>query len=278
MLSWQEDFIKTKDGLKIFIRHVWPAKIKARLLLIHGYAEHSGRYAQLLELLASCGFECWAPDLPGHGRSARCLGDLASFQNTLNTLHYLLDFINRENGRKKYFILGHSLGGCLALCLSAQHKGHLAGTIAIAPMILVPDYVSPFLKKIAGILACLLPQLALQPFAQENISRNEAVLDELFLDPYCYRGKIKARTGYQMLLGIEQARQFLQEIKTPLLLLHGAEDKIMPVAGSQYILDKVVASDKQLHVFPNLYHEILNEKEKEAVFELILSWLKEHSA
>lgn len=278
MISWQEDFIKAEDGSRIFIRRVWPAKIKARLLLIHGYAEHSGRYIQLLEFLAANCFECWALDLPGHGRSACHLGDLASFQNTLNILHSLLDFMNRENRRKKYFILGHSLGGCLALCLSAQKKGHLAGTIAIAPMILVPDYISPFLKKIAGILAYLVPQLALQPFAQENISRDEAVRDELFLDPYCYHGKIKARTGYQMLLGIEKARQLLPEIKSPILLLHGAEDKIMPVVGSQYILDTVIAKDKQLHVIPDLYHEILNEKEKETVLKLILDWLKEHCA
>jgi alpha-beta hydrolase superfamily lysophospholipase len=63
----------------------------------------------------------------------------------------------------------------------------------------------------------------------------------------------------------------------PLLLLHGAEDRLCPAAGSQQIYDRAGSADRTIKVYPELYHEVFNEPEREAVIGDLSTWLLERS-
>jgi alpha-beta hydrolase superfamily lysophospholipase len=278
LAAWQADHFSPSPKVKLFYRALVPEKVKGHVLVIHGYAEHSGRYLPIMEALAANGYAAWAPDHRGCGRSTKRLGDMKSYERILADLVVFKEYIKLHFNAVPVFLLGHSLGASLALALAGRSPGGIRGVIAIAAMIMIPDYISPFLLKLSRVSAALFPRLQAQPFKKNSVSRDEKVLDAARQDPLYYRGKIMARTGYQMIVGIKMTRALLPSISAPLLLLHGGGDRIMPPQGSRYILDTVRGKDKTLRVFDNLYHEILNEPEKEEVFKTILGWIEKHNA
>ncbi len=121
-----------------------------------------------------------------------------------------------------------------------------------------------------------LPRLRVQDFRMEDTCRDRAVLEAARRDPLYYRGKMMSRTGCQMLYGIKRARGLLSSVSLPLLVLHGGADRIMPPEGSPLVMDTVRSADKTLRVFDGLYHEILNEPEKDEPLEMIAGWLDAH--
>jgi acylglycerol lipase len=278
MFTWKEDQYSATAGLKAFYRACLPEKARGHVIVVHGYAEHSGRYRQVMEYLAGRGYACYAADLRGHGRSARRLGDLERFDRVVDDLKAFKDFVAAEYGARPLFLLGHSLGGCLALCLSAPPAAGLAGTVVIAPTIVIPDFASPLLIAISSVLAALLPLLPAQAFPIEDISRDKAVIEAARRDPLYYRGKMRARTGYQIIRGIRRARAIAPLVSLPLLVLHGGDDRVMPPAGSRHVLESAASKDKSLVVYDGLYHEILNEPEKAQPLAAIAAWLDRHNA
>ncbi len=276
MPVWKEDFFSPDRKGRMYYRVCLPENSVGLVLLVHGYAEHAGRYRHVMEYLAERGYASCAPDLRGHGRTARRLGDMDSFEGVLGDLAAFKEFVLKTYPTPRLFLLGHSLGGCLALCLSALHPGGVAGTISIAPMVLIPDYASPLLIALSGLMAALLPRLPAQAFPMENTCRDPQVLETARRDPLYYRGKMMARTGYQLLKGIKRTRALLSDISLPLLLLHGVADCVMKEEGSHYVLSTVGSRDKRLEVFDHLYHEILNEPEKERPLAVIAAWLDAH--
>jgi alpha-beta hydrolase superfamily lysophospholipase len=277
MVSWKENYFSPSPKIKLFYRTAIPEKPKGHIFLIHGYAEHSGRYRHVMEYFSGQGFAVYAPDHRGHGRSARVLGDMPSYEKVLSDLGAFKEYITLTYGASRIFLLGHSLGGNLVLSVGARYPENIKGAIAIAPMILIPDYVSPALLKISRIIAVLLPLLPIQRFQKEAVSHDEAVLESARRDPIYYRGKIRARTGAELIRGMEKAQSLLASFTLPLLLLHAGDDRIMPKEGSQFVMSRVASKDKTLKVFDGLYHEILNEPEKEMVFAAILGWINERN-
>jgi acylglycerol lipase len=278
MFTWKEDWFQTSPKLKIFYRACLPERIRGHVVVIHGYAEHSGRYVHVMEYLAERGYASYAPDHRGHGRTARCLGDMESFKKVVADLAGFKDFITTAYNARPLFILGHSFGGCLALCLSARHAAGLAGTVLSGPMILNPDYASPLLIFVSGILSVLVPRLPVQPFPMKDICRDEAVVEAARHDPFNYSGAVRARTGYQVLRAVKFARSVLPDITLPLLILHGGDDRVIVPKGSPLILEEVSSRDKNLIVYDHFYHEIMNEPEKEQPLSAIIRWLDAHHA
>ncbi|HWR46364.1 MAG TPA: alpha/beta hydrolase, partial [Pseudonocardiaceae bacterium] len=95
-------------------------------------------------------------------------------------------------------------------------------------------------------------------------------------DPLVYHGKVKARTGAEMLATMKGLPARLPRLSMPLLLLHGTDDQICALAGSAMVHDKVSSPDKTLHRYQGLYHEVFNEPEREAILTDLLSWLNQH--
>jgi acylglycerol lipase len=278
MPVWKEDYFSPDRTRNIFYRACFPEKAGAYVLIVHGYAEHSGRYKHVMEYLAGRGYASYAPDHRGHGRSARRLGDMDSFTGVVADLAAFKEFIRARAQGAPLFILGHSLGGCLTLCLAARHAAGVSGAVVIAPMILVPDFASPLLIAVSGVLAALAPRMPAQAFPIEHLSRDPAVITAALNDPHHYTGKMMARTGYQSLQGIKLARTLLKEITIPIILLHGGDDRVMKPEGSEYVLATVSSRDKTLKKFDHLYHEILNEPEKAGPLKVIGDWLDAHHA
>ncbi len=273
-----EESYEARDGRSLFYRFQLPARPAGVVLLLHGYAEHSGRHQWAMARLAEAGLAVYAPDLRGHGRSARpgALADLDSLEATLGDIEGLTAVVRRALPEARLFVLGFSMGGMLALLFALRHPEGLAGVVTSGAAVEIPEYVSPLLLRLSGLMNRFLPLLAVQTFDFRQVSRDPEVIRAMELDPLYYKGKIRARTGYQQLLGIREVASSLPHLRLPLLVLHGGEDRLIAPKTAEMIFNTATSPDKTLKIWPGLRHEILNEPEKLQVLATILDWLRRH--
>jgi acylglycerol lipase len=280
-MNEQSGWIEVADGLRIFHRFIMPAQPKAGVLLVHGYAEHSGRYGWVMERLGQAGLAVFAPDFRGHGRSVPrggALADMGSLEQVLAGLRDVRTAARRNLPRGPWFLLGHSLGATLALLLAADDPAGLKGLVLAAPTVTPPDYASPLLVRLSSVLSRLTPLLPIQDFDYLALSRDPEVIRQVKEDPNYYRGKVRARTGYQILRSMREARTRLGEIRLPVLIMQGGQDSNVDKGDSRRVYEGVSSPDKTLKIYPTLYHEIFQEPEKQEVMDLTLDWISRHLA
>jgi alpha-beta hydrolase superfamily lysophospholipase len=109
-----------------------------------------------------------------------------------------------------------------------------------------------------------------------DVSRDPAVVTAYQQDPLNHTGKLRARTGAEMLQSVDRVVAGLPQLTLPVLALHGTADRIMPYAASQLVHERVGSSDKTLTTYDGLYHEIFNEPEQDRVLDDLVAWLDAH--
>lgn len=268
---------------RIFFRSWAPeGKRKAVIMHVHGYAEHSGRYAHVAEYFTSRGFGMWSLDLAGHGKSDGVRADIKRFSMWADDALSFLRLVADENPGLPLFLYGHSTGGPVILLMLStfkrtagydEVKANLRGLILTASALVLAGTYSPFLVKISKLLGFLLPKLPVAPFDVTVISRDEAVRRAYIDDPLTYSAPTKARMGVWFLKMKALVTPALPDVDLPVLILHGSADPLIKPESSQIVYDGVASKDKTLKFYPGLYHEIHNEPEKAEVFKDMGEWL-----
>ena len=196
-----EDFFPARDGLRLFERRWLPdGEPRAEVMLVHGFIEHGGRYAPTAEALARRGYAVSVMDLRGHGKSdgPRCW--IRSFDEYIDDLDRFFDRVVRRAGGKPVFVLGHSLGGLIAVlwCIRCQRES-LSGLILSGPVLQVRQQLFPWLRHLAGLASLLFPRLRLVRMGGRNISRDAAIVAQFHDDPLVFHGRFPVRTGAEIL-------------------------------------------------------------------------------
>lgn len=249
---------------------------RAALLIVHGYAEHSGRYQQVAEHFAGLGYAIYAFDHHGHGRSDGIRADVVRLEDYLPDLKMFLDMVKEREPGRPVFLIGHSMGGAIATLFAARHGADFDGLLTSGAGVKLGGNVSPWLVRMSKIIASLAPRLPTVAMDVEAVSRDPKVVARYRSDPLNYLGKVRARMGVQLLRAGELIAAELQNISLPVLILHGTADRLADPTGSQMIYDRVSSADKTLHFYDGLYHEIFNEPEREQVFADVAVWLDAH--
>ncbi|MCE1252141.1 MAG: alpha/beta hydrolase [Anaerolineae bacterium] len=274
-----EDFFTGSQGLQLY-RQWWLPKgeLNGVVVICHGIAEHSGRYAHVAEMLCGQGFAAGSFDLVNHGRS----GDLSIFVDAFDT--YLADMdIFMEQAQQKaagkpVFMLGHSMGGTVTtLYVITRQPQNLKGFILSAPAVKIGSDISPFLIKVSGVISALAPHLKTIVLDNDTISKDPEVKRRYDADPLNYRGGVPARTGAELNRAIGRIQANFKAVTLPFLLMHGTADRLADINGSRMLYEQAASKDKTFKTYQGLFHEIMNEPEKDLVFEDILAWLKTHS-
>lgn len=252
-------------------------KVRGVVVISHGYAEHSGRYAYVAERLRAEGYAVYAVDHHGHGRSEGKRGNVNRMSHVRIDLDRVIRLAAAKHDGVPVYLLGHSLGGLIALdyVTSAEHS-HLRGLI-LSGAVVIPTVGSPAEKAAAKVLSRVVPNLGVVPSLDSStISRDPEIVAAYDADPLNYRGKIVARMGAEALAAIERVTAGLPTLKLPVLVMYGAEDQLSNPAGAQLIADNVSSEDLTVKTYDDLYHEIFNEPEKDAVLDDVIAWLKAH--
>ena len=123
-------------------------------------------------------------------------------------------------------------------------------------------------------MSVVAPRLPFQPFYNpQRVSRDPEVWRRIEEDPWVYKGRIRARTGAEGLRAIARARRDLHHLRLPLLITHGAIDRTIPVETSRTVYERASSTDKTLHLFDGLLHEVHQEPEQDEVIALWADWL-----
>ena len=249
---------------------------KAVLLVAHGLAEHSGRYKNLVNYFVPKGYAVYALDHRGHGKSEGMRSYVDRFSDYLADLKTFFDMVHKEHKDAKIFLVGHSLGGTLAVPYAVEHQKELAGVITSGASLVASSTVSPALIAIVGVVSALLPKMGVTVLDASTISRDKAVVDAYVNDPLVYRGKIPARTGAELARMWKTLPEEMSKIKLPVLIMHGSADQLSDPAGSKLLYERAGSKDKTLKLYDGFYHEIFNEPEHKQVMADVEAWLAKH--
>lgn len=242
---------------------------RAHLAVIHGYAEHGGRYGGIAEAAAERGVAVHALDLRGHGTSPGPRGDVSSVERTVaDVVAYVEDL------PEPAFLFGHSAGGAAAAC-AASRLPDLPGLVLSAPYLRDPEPVPGWLRSVARSLAAVAPRAPVRRLDPEALSRIPAEVRAYRDDPLVYTGPVRARAGILLLDMGERALERAPEIEPPVLVMHGAADRVADPDASRELIERIGRDDARLELVSGGYHELLNDLERERVTSAILDWLDE---
>jgi len=252
------------------------AQPKALAILVHGYGEHMGRYKHVIEAMVEQGYAVHSLDHRGHGDSTGVRAHVERFDYFVDDLHLLVQQAKAAHAGLPCFMVAHSMGGLIGTRYALRHQDQLAGLILSGAAIQVGDDISPWIRRIATLIATLVPTLPITPATRATesvLSRDPLVQEQFDTDPLTYKGKLRARMGLEFAKAATDARNRVAELQLPLLVMHGAEDRLTNPKGSELLYTEARSQDKTLKLWPGCRHEILNEPEKDEVIAFMLDWL-----
>ncbi|MEL6770844.1 MAG: lysophospholipase [Bacteroidota bacterium] len=277
------DSIQTPDGATLFTRAWSPelGNVRAEVLLVHGIAEHSGRYAHVAAHLMMHGFRVIAYDQRGHGESSGERAYIEEFdalvadlQRVRDRLPALRATVGGDQTAPPLFLLGHSLGGLVVARYVTEHgTDGLAGVVLSSPGLQTD--VAPLLQKVAAPIARIAPRLPTVKLDLKGLSRDPRVIRNYQEDPLTHTGAIRARTGHESIEAMKQVDA--SAFRVPLYVFQGTADRITSPDGSRAFVDAVEANvpgaQTTLRLYDGLFHETMNEPEKETVLADLTAWL-----
>ena len=258
----------------------WEAegKAKAVIVIVHGAMEHHGRYGWLIEMFRLAGFHVVMGDLPGQGMTTRTRrGHIDSFDE------YLVEIKDWVQAAYSFdlpvFLLGHSMGGLASIRLLQKEKLKVAGLILSAPCLGLVKYPSKVMGAFSVILNKVVPTLRIPSgLTIDMATRNEEVI-EIDCNDTLYITKISVRWYRELISAMKQAFEETSKSQDlPLLLMQGGGDLVVDKKMVKSWFNMVPLSEKRYKEWPECYHEIFNEPEREEIFEytkdFIISQLK----
>jgi acylglycerol lipase len=270
-------FIAGAGGPRIFWQSWRPeAHTTAVVVLVHGASEHSGRYEHVAAALTAAGYGVYALDHRGHGRSEGSRAVLDRMSRAVTDVDQLVLQAAEENPSRPVFMLGHSMGGTVAVSYCLRHQGRLSGLILSGPLAALEAAPAPVLA-IGRVLSAIAPSLGVVSIDANLVSRDPEVVRDYAADPLNHHGKLPARTVAELAAAIGRFPDAVGAITLPTLILYGEKDGLAPPAGGQMLLERIGSADKRAKAYPNLFHEILNEPERDEVLSDIIGWLREHA-
>jgi alpha-beta hydrolase superfamily lysophospholipase len=266
----------TPDGIRLSMLDWQPPDApRGVVVLVHGYGEHSGRYGHVADALTDCGVAVYAYDQRGYGRSEGRRAYVDDFDTYLDDLEYVLQAPGVPSDVPR-ILMGHSMGGLVVLRHALRRAPSVRGLILSAPAIEINPDLAPFLRRIAQWVGRVAPRLRTVRSPEGAISRDPEVVEHAKNDPLNYHGAVRARMGAEMLRAGEEAKEELDALEQPFLVLHGTEDRLVDPAWSQALYDRAASADKTIRLYDGLYHETMNEPERETVLADLTDWLRDH--
>jgi len=248
----------------------------AVLVVVHGIAEHSGRYSNLVNYFVPKGYAVYSFDLRGHGKSEGIRSYVERFSYYLDDLKIFYNIVREENQNAKIFLVGHSMGSTIAIAYAIEHQRELNGLIVSGTTLKAGASINQVTILMAKILSILAPKMGVSALDANLISRDKAVVDAYVHDPLNYTGKLRARWGTELLKTMIRLQSKISELSLPILIMQGSADRISDPSSSTMLFDGVKSKDKTLKLYEGFYHEIFNDPERRQVFLDLEAWLKLH--
>jgi alpha-beta hydrolase superfamily lysophospholipase len=276
MARHDEGFFNAKDNLRLFWESDVPERPKAHLGLVHGYADHAGRYRKFIDALVADGFAVHAFDYRGHGQADGRRGYCEKFSDYIGDLDAFWSRVRAAAQSKKALLVAHSHGALMAIHFQSRSPPQLSGMVLSAPYLKLAMKAPPLKVLGARLMEKLIPWLPI---------RNEILPELLTRDPeaqkaverdHLYNRTVTPRWFNESNAAQLEAMAMAPRMKLPVLVLCGSEDGIASTPTTGEFFQRIGSADKQYKEYPGMRHEVLNEVGKEAVWKDISGWISKH--
>lgn len=302
MMSFKLHTIKATDGKELVAYHWEKSAPKAVIQIAHGMSEYAARYNHFAEFLVANGFAVVAHDQRGHGKTAGTIekvghiADANGMDLLASDVKDVAQFVDENYAEVPVFLLGHSMGSFVsrkvAFIYPNLYKGYLFSATGAHPGIKgaagvqVASFLSLFGKRNRS---KLLTNLAFGDFNKKFkpnvndkdwLSRDSKVGEEYMKDPFCMQ--IFSAQFYkdmvQMVLDVNNATLVRKgDLTKPIYLFSGTMDPVGEYGKGtkrvEELYKKEGAADITLKFYEGGRHEMLNETNKEEVYQNLLNWV-----
>jgi len=276
-----EHTFQNNAGLSLFYHEWLPddnQNIRAVVLIVHGHAEHSGRYTHVAKVFTQAGFACYGIDHMGHGRSGGDRAYIPDMELSVADLRQLYDTVTKQHPDQPVLIFGHSMGTLISLLFTLRYQSDIQALALTGSAITGEELQPGWLVSLAIQSAKVVPKIRLSPPGGDNVLSTDPQVDiDWEADPLTWKKMWRIGTSAAMIKAGRIIRDRIHELTLPLLVMHGGADELTPVSGTQYTQAHANSDDITVKIYDGLRHELVNEIGKEAIIQEITDWLVAHS-
>ena len=265
---------RSAPGPDLYFRSTLPSvEPKAALTILHGYADHSARYAHVMGALAEQGIACVAIDMRGHGRAGGPRGACGRFSEYLDDAAEGIRLTRECAKGTKCFLLGHSFGGLVAASRALAGVRDLSGLVLSSPFFGVALEV-PKIKVLAAKAASVVyPALSLPSGLSGKDCTHDAERARAYDEDPLVFPNANARWFVETVAAQERALESAKRLDVPLYMFIGTADKIVSVSAARRFYDATGSEDRTYEPKEGLYHEVLNEPSWKDSVDAIAKWI-----
>jgi len=263
-------------------RRSWlPSEPRRVVVIVHGYAEHTGRYDEMAMYFAARGFAVHAYDQIGHGRTRGARGHVDRFERLVDELARFIELVRLDHPGLPLTLVGHSMGGLIVAATAAFRHPEIEHIVLSGALLQLGGENGGLRQSVslglARIVAVLAPRVAVPTGLDlQGLSSDPEVIRRYVEDPYV-KDRMSVRFAAGMSAMVTAMRNAADQIERPILILHGGADPISAPAGSRHLhagLSEKIAMQSELQIYPDLRHEIFQEPARERVWQDMLRWLE----
>ena len=234
-------------------------------LVVHGLFEHAGRHRDNVEWLKNLGIETYSFNLPGHGD----IDEKGHIETWDENIEAIVNSYSKISNKDKKIIFAHSYGSLVTVSAILREKINPDYLILSAPHF--DDNYPKFVKNMSGAVTKVFPKLrAPSSVTKKNLSTDKETVENYFNDPLVFRS-LTFKFGNEITTEQKFVNENIEKLKIPTLVLHGDQDKVVPIKASESIskLENV-----KFITVENSKHEILNQDTRTFVLSEIYQWFK----
>ena len=283
-VSEWETFASADSELQLFLASHHPTtwtRPKA-LLVFHGLGEHGGRYLHFPHFLKEDVGAIFCMDHRGHGRSEGLRGHVTRFDlladDAALAVRRVDEILRKRFGRAEIHVLGHSLGGLIALRMLFLHPSLPIRSVTVSAPLLGVKVEVPFAKRAAAqVLSRVWGSLHMNSEIDARAISHDSEVVEAYLSDRLVHKKGTPRFYTELLGAINDTIRRDSGIEVPLQMIVPLQDALVDSEASLGFFRNLKHREKQLRTYPGFFHESFNEVGKEQAFEDLRAWINTHS-
>ena len=262
------------DGERLAVSHWKAKKPRAIFVAVHGFNEYGGVFRLPAPWFAEHGISTYAYDQRGFGRTDEAKrGRWAGGDVMADDLAGFVGQVRASHPGLPVYVIGTSMGGAVAMKAAAGHKLDADGLILVAPAIWGWRSMNPILKTALWVTAHTVPdqtatgsQLKIWP------SDNIDWLKQYSRDPHIIK-QSRFDTLYGLVSLMDDAAAAAPRLGLPVLYLYGDKDEVVPAEPTRKVM-AALGEPKQIRTYPEGFHMLLHDRQRETVFKDILRWIE----
>jgi alpha-beta hydrolase superfamily lysophospholipase len=254
------------DGISLAYTEKYNDESRVGILLLHGLAEHTGRYKELIDRLYHEKVSFFAFDLRGHGESHGKRGDVKDFAIFIKDVECVVTVIRKRFPQLKLAILGHSLGGLIATVYAATSTA--IDYLVLSNPLLMPPRKAWFLRFIPYKVLSFLR-------VKKRHSESPEMLAYSYSDPLSTNYLTIRLMGVIFHQGMKCVAKSLMNVEQPTLILTGEQDPLIESAEINNMINKFGSVDKHLRTYKDVKHRLFQSDNKDTIINDMVAWLNE---